>query len=172
VGRVCVRRLRADEAPSFRALRLQALADAPDAFARTHAEISAKPDVYWEEMTQSVTEPGRHAMFVAEDAAAPAGMAFGLSGREDPGLAGLGGMWVVPAARGRGVGRALGEAVIAWARERGFGGVVLWVTDGNDAAIALYERLGFAATGRRDRLPANERLETIEMRLVLPPGVR
>ncbi len=164
-----VRRLQAQEAPLFKALRLQALADSPDAFARTYAEINVKPEAYWEEMTRSVTEPSRHAMFIAEEAAAPAGMAFGLIDREDPGLAGLGGMWVVPAARGRGVGRALGDAVIAWARERGFGGVVLWVTDGNAAALALYERLGFAATGRRDRLPANERLETIEMRLALPP---
>ena len=93
-----VRRLQTHEAPLFKALRLQALADAPDAFARTYAEISVKPEAYWEEMTRSVTEPGRNTMFVAEEAAAPAGMAFGLIDREDRGLAGLGGMWVAPAA--------------------------------------------------------------------------
>jgi ribosomal protein S18 acetylase RimI-like enzyme len=76
-------------------------------------------------------------------------------------------MWVVPDARGRGAGRALADAVVAWARERGFGGVVLWVTEGNKRAIDLYERAGFAATGRRDRLPSNDRLEVFEMRLAL-----
>jgi hypothetical protein len=30
--------------------------------------------------------------------------------------------------------------------------------------------MGFAATGRRDRLPSNVGLETIEMRLALPAG--
>ena len=39
-----VRRLRADEAALFKTLRLRALADAPDTFAHTHAEISARPE--------------------------------------------------------------------------------------------------------------------------------
>ena len=73
-----VRRLRADETALLKALRLRALADAPDAFAHTHAEISAKPDAYWEEMRRSVTEPAGHAMFVAETAGTPVGMVFGL----------------------------------------------------------------------------------------------
>jgi ribosomal protein S18 acetylase RimI-like enzyme len=82
---------------------------------------------------------------------------------ERSGYAHLGGMWTEPARRGAGVGRALAEAVFGWARERGFGCVVLWVTDGNTPAIALYERLGFKASGRRDRLPSNPRLEVFEM---------
>ena len=77
-----------------------------------------------------------------------------------------------PAARGRGVGRALGDAVIAWARERGFVRIVLWVTDGNDEAIALYERLGFARTGRLDRLRSNPSLAVFEMTLALVPQPR
>ena len=115
-----VRRLRADEAPLFKTLRLRALADAPDAFAHTYDEISAKPDTYWAEMTRSVTEPDRYAMFVA-------------------------------------------EAVLAWARERGFADIALWVTKGNAAAEALYERMGFTRTGRSDRLPSNARLAVYEM---------
>ena len=77
-----VRRLRADEAALFKTLRLRALPDEPDAFAHTHAEISAKPEAYWQEMTPSVTEPGRHAMFVTEVDDTPMGMAFGLMDRE------------------------------------------------------------------------------------------
>ena len=164
---VVVRRLRADEAAVFERLRLRALADAPDAFAHTYDEIRARPDSYWAEMIRSVTEPDRHAMFVAEDRTASVGMAFGLIDREHPGLAHLGGMWVATEARGRGVGRALGDAVVAWARERGFGGVGLWVTEGNKAATTLYERMGFVGTGRRDRLPSNACLSVIEMRLAL-----
>ena len=158
-----VRRLREDEAALFKTLRLRALAEAPDAFARTHAEISAKPDAYWQEMTRSVIEPGRHAMFVAEADGAPVGLAFGLMDGERATRAPLGGMWVDPGARKRGIGRALSAAVIAWARERGFADIVLWVTEGNRAALTLYEGQGFTLTGRRDRLPHNPDLAILEM---------
>jgi len=59
--------------------------------------------------------------------------------------------------------RALADAVLAWARERGFGDVVLWVAEGNAAAAALYERAGFTRTGRRDHLASNPSLSTCEM---------
>jgi ribosomal protein S18 acetylase RimI-like enzyme len=158
-----VRRLRADETALFKTLRLRALADAPDAFADTHAEISARPDTYWQELTRSVIEAGRHAMFVAEVDDTPMGMAFGLIDREVPTRAHLGGMWVDPEGRQRGCGRALSDAVIAWAQERGFAAIALWVTEGNNTAIRLYERLGFALTSRRDRLPHNASLAILEM---------
>ena len=157
-----VRRLGADEAAVFKTLRLRALADAPEAFAHTYDGISVKPDAYWAEMTRSVTKPGRHVMVIAEDEG-PVGMAFGLVDGQRPERAHLGGMWVAPSARHRGVGRALADAVLAWARERGFADIVLWVTDGNAEATALYERLGFVCTGRSDRLPTNPRLAIIEM---------
>jgi GNAT superfamily N-acetyltransferase len=164
---VTVRPLRADETPLFKTLRLRALADSPHAFAHTYAEISAKPEAWWEEMTRSVTEPGRHAMFVAERDAEPVGMAFGIVDRERPATAHLGGMWVDPVARGDGVGRALADAVLDWARGRGFVHVVLWVTDGNAPAIALYERLGFVGSGRREPAPTNPGLDVLEMERAL-----
>jgi ribosomal protein S18 acetylase RimI-like enzyme len=114
-------------------------------------------------MTLSVTERGRHAMFVTEMDDTPMGMAFGLMDGEHPTRAHLGGMWVAPEARRRGCGRALSEVVVAWALERGFTDITLWVTEGNKAAITLYERLGFTLTGRRDRLPHHESLAILEM---------
>lgn len=158
-----VRRLRADETTLLKTLRLGALAESPDAFGDSLAAARARPDSYWTEMTQSVTEPDRHAMFLAEDVAAAVGIAFGLVDRERADRAHLGGMWVDPTARCRGVGRALVDAILAWARERGFRDVVLWVTEGNAAAMALYERAGFTRTGRRDHLPSNPSLPTCEM---------
>ena len=47
--------------------------------------------------------------------------------------------------RGRGLGRALAEAAIARARERGCRRIELDVNDANPAALALYEALGFSA---------------------------
>jgi GNAT superfamily N-acetyltransferase len=46
-------------------------------------------------------------------------------------------------ARGSGLGRALGEAALARARERGCARVELDVNEANPGALALYEALGF-----------------------------
>jgi L-amino acid N-acyltransferase YncA len=51
---------------------------------------------------------------------------------------------VDPAARGRGVGRALGEHVVAWAREQGYRSMQFnAVVETNTAAVTLWQQLGF-----------------------------
>jgi ribosomal protein S18 acetylase RimI-like enzyme len=52
-------------------------------------------------------------------------------------------LYVVPALRGLGIGRALLEATIAVAREAGASGVDLNTGETDTAARALYEKLGF-----------------------------
>ncbi|MGV8978956.1 MAG: GNAT family N-acetyltransferase [Cellulomonas sp.] len=58
------------------------------------------------------------------------------------------GMAVLPAWRGRGVGRALLGAVLDQARTLGRPAMSLSVEDGNDVARALYVRRGFRVVGR------------------------
>jgi ribosomal protein S18 acetylase RimI-like enzyme len=53
-------------------------------------------------------------------------------------------LYVVPARRGQGIGRALLEAVIALARERGADGIDLNTGETDTAARALYESMGFS----------------------------
>lgn len=66
---------------------------------------------------------------------------------------------VAPAARGRGVGRALGEHVVAWHREQGFRGIQFnAVVESNTAAVHLWQSLGFEIVGtvpRAFRSPAH-----------------
>jgi len=57
---------------------------------------------------------------------------------------------VAPAARGRGVGRALTAACIERARERGHARVVLHTTAAMQVAWGMYERLGFARAPELD----------------------
>jgi ribosomal protein S18 acetylase RimI-like enzyme len=52
-------------------------------------------------------------------------------------------------ARRQGVGRALLEAAIGWARGAGVRKLELHVFPWNDAAIALYEAIGFEREGYR-----------------------
>ncbi len=51
--------------------------------------------------------------------------------------------------RGRGIGRALLDAAIAWATSAGAHKMSLEVWPDNAAAIALYERAGFVVEGRK-----------------------
>jgi GNAT superfamily N-acetyltransferase len=53
----------------------------------------------------------------------------------------------------QGIGRALCEAVIGLARERGFATLVLWTMETNDAARVFYESLGFQADGAKKKDP-------------------
>jgi ribosomal protein S18 acetylase RimI-like enzyme len=59
-------------------------------------------------------------------------------------------LYVDEDARGRGLGRALTEACIERARQRGCKRIQLDANERNDAAIALYEKAGFRA-GRAER---------------------
>ena len=56
---------------------------------------------------------------------------------------------VHPDCRRRGFGRAVTEALLDFARERGLCEVSLEVRESNEAAIALYRLLGFTACGVR-----------------------
>ena len=162
-----VRELERHEWALFRELRLRALAESPNAFARTLADAQAESDAYWLRLTESVTAPGGQVMLIAEVEGRPAGLAFGLFAKERAKTGHVGGMWVEPEARGRGAGQALLDSAIAWARARELDRVELWVTEGNAAAIRLYERSGFADTGRRDPLPSNPALQIVQMSLNL-----
>jgi L-amino acid N-acyltransferase YncA len=55
---------------------------------------------------------------------------------------------VSPHARGRGIGRALGGHMLAWARDEGFRAVQFnAVVETNTAAVALWRSLGFTVVG-------------------------
>jgi GNAT superfamily N-acetyltransferase len=60
------------------------------------------------------------------------------------------GLGVAPPRRRHGLGRTLMEAIIAAARERGLPRMRLECIDGNDAARALYDRLGYRPLRRLD----------------------
>jgi GNAT superfamily N-acetyltransferase len=133
-----------------RELRLQALRDAPLAFASSYAREADDDDASWRRRVETAT------WFVARDevdGAEPVGLVAGIVDRETSGPH-LVSMWVPPRARGRGVGLALVDAVKAWATPDAEQ-LILWVADGNDGARRLYERCGFRDTGWRQPLPSD-----------------
>lgn len=156
------RRIRPDDGPLLRSIRLRALEGAPDAFGTTLAEALAYPEDAWDHRAAECAAGDTTALFFAEDEGGVVGMAGGSFEDDDPAPA-LISMWVEPPARGHGGGEALIEAVAAWAREQGAARLHLWVTETNAPAIALYRRSGFLDTGDTQALPSNPALRERRM---------
>jgi GNAT superfamily N-acetyltransferase len=134
-----------------RDMRLRALLDAPDAFGSTHAAEAESDEKEWRTWTTGWSGAADQALFAAEDEGW-VGIALGVRWEEEPEVVHLYATWVDPSSRRRGVGRALVEAVGVWARDLGIGRIVLRVTEGNAAAVALYEGCGFVDTEEREPL--------------------
>jgi GNAT superfamily N-acetyltransferase len=158
-----IRRVRPYEGLRLRALRLRALADAPIAFGSTLTREEAFADTVWHERAMAGAAGGDRATYVAEEGDRWIGMATGLVDERDAPDASLVGMFVDPDARGRGIGRALVEAVAGWARSGGAPRLYLWVTSTNDAALGLYIRCNFRSTGKAKPLDHTPALTELEM---------
>jgi L-amino acid N-acyltransferase YncA len=95
-----------------------------------------------------VRPPGRTTVAVDDDDAV-LGSAAMYANREGPGAHVASASFMVnPRAAGRGVGRALGGDMLAWARRTGFRAVQFnAVVETNAPAVALWQSLGFTIIG-------------------------
>ena len=144
--RILIQRMPADAWARVRDIRLRALAEAPDTFGTLLAEERERRLESWRARLEAPT----NATFLASRAHVDIGL---VTCAPYEGTAGLFGMWVDPAARKMGVGRALVSTVIEWARRQGHASIRLDVADANDAAIRLYESCGFQPNGNTSTLP-------------------
>lgn len=132
-----IRTISPDEWHIWRGLRLDALREAPYAFATKLKDWEGAGDTEarWRARLHELTFNA-----IAEVDGVPSGMVGGMERDNEVQLLNL---WVAPHARGQGVSDALVEAVIAWARSRRAEEVSLGVWAGNDHAFELYRRHGF-----------------------------
>jgi GNAT superfamily N-acetyltransferase len=159
---VPVRRAVQRDWESSRAIRLEALREAPMAFASTYEREIALLEQHWRDRI------ARSAQFLATDeAGAVVGTVTGFVDAGDPGTTHLVAMYVSGRARSRGVGEQLVEAVIAEAKRAGARRVRLHVVETNPNAERLYARCGFVRTGATMALPHQPDLLEHEMELLL-----
>ncbi len=162
-----VRRIRSGEGAALRAIRLASLLDEPSAFSSTHAEEAAESDQFWAERAEGAAAGDVSAYFFAET---EGGELVGMVGAyrpspTEPTHREIVSMWTAPEARGQGLGRRLVDEAVAWAQSTDAETIGLWVTEGNDAAVRLYERCGFARTGDFEPLPSDPCKNEIRMHL-------
>ncbi len=143
----------------FRAVRLAALADAPDAFGSTYADWVDAPEERWRARLTDVP-----LTLVARRGGRAVGVVSGspatLEGAEAVELIS---MWVSPTERGTGVAARLIAGVTAWATERGLA-TFLMVRVGNGAAVTAYERAGYVSQGVPSDHPAGAPSEVLMIR--------
>jgi len=141
--RITVRTLEPAEWETLAAVRLEALKDAPDAFAALLSEESCWREQQWREAFTN------RIWYVAILDVEPqaVGLARMFRQPDEPHQRYIESMWVAPEYRQHGVARTLIEAIIDQARREPSVRVVsLWVLEGNDVAGTIYRRLGFRPT--------------------------
>jgi GNAT superfamily N-acetyltransferase len=127
---------------TVRDLRLASLRDDPDAFGATLEEEGHWSEGQWRDFI------ARQAVFALHDHEGPAGIALVETLDGDFGATcWLGGCWVSPRARRRGLLRHFLSRLDAEAATRGWQVQGLGVWENNHNAIAAYEALGFALVG-------------------------
>jgi RimJ/RimL family protein N-acetyltransferase len=148
-GSVTIRVAQVEDAALLRALRLEALADAPIAFAADYDRTAAEPVERWVQRINEYDQGNQSVIYVAQ------------AGEQLVGMTGLGrghwhktehggviwGVYVQPSWRGLHLAQALIEACIAWGQGLGMTVVKLGVVTDNAAAIRCYLRCGFTVYG-------------------------
>ena len=122
--------------------------DAARALFATYAASLGVDLAYQRFADELASLPGRYtppagALLLARDAAGQPLGCVALRAMADDGCCEMKRLYVTPAARGTGLGRALVEAAIAAARRIGYREMRLDSLPSMHAAIALYERRGF-----------------------------
>jgi ribosomal protein S18 acetylase RimI-like enzyme len=156
----------------YRALRLASLADSPDAFGAQLAQQQDWPDTLWKMRLEAGIFSDDACPLLARCDGGPAGLIWGkvegaaASDAHGPDVH-VYQVWVAPAYRGYGVGKALLDAVIAWARSKNARAVHLSVALTAASATRLYLRAGFIAIGKPHPLREGSRVLSQSMYLPL-----
>ncbi|HEU5100819.1 MAG TPA: GNAT family protein [Roseiflexaceae bacterium] len=144
-GDVTIRPTRENDAPAYRALRLQALLAHPEAFGMDYETSAGQPIEHWQERMRSGAGGPHGVTYVAEAAGGLAGMTV-LSRNDLPKTRHAGsifGVYTHPDWRRTGVADALLEACADYASMLGMRLIRLGVVTTNAGAIRLYHRCGF-----------------------------
>lgn len=143
-----VERLGDDEWERLRDLRIEALTEDGSVFASSLERESGFRESHWRMRLRASP------WFVAVEDGRDTGLVCAISepgaGPDDRHVVSL---WVRAERRGHGVGGALLDAAVGWARQDGATTVSMWLLEGNEPAAALYRGHGFAPTGLTMPLP-------------------
>jgi ribosomal protein S18 acetylase RimI-like enzyme len=145
-----IRRLVPADAPAYREIRLRGLREHPEAFTSSFEEDVVKPIATTEARLAADGDTAMWGAFV--DAVLAGGIGLIRERRlKNRHKADIVAMYVLPEYARRGIGRALVEHAMSYARDAGIEQLTLTVTQGNAAARELYVAAGFVTFGVEPR---------------------
>ncbi len=144
MSEITVRTLDRFEWEKYKASRLEALKEAPDAFAADYATEAEYEQELWQQRM------GRAIRLIAEKANEPVGILSLRNNDEiyENGLEAFS-LWVAPDERGSGVASTLMDFTTEYAAGEGHGSLVYWVGVDNGRAVAFASTYGFRPTEYR-----------------------
>ena len=157
-----IKLLASDEWFWLKNIRLAALQDSPHAFLATYEGEQGYDEGQWR------AEFSRGDWFTSVLDGRPVSL---LGATSEPGMPlherYIEYLWVSPECRHSGIARNMLTTVIDRLHGSGVRTVYLWVLDGNEVAIQLYEKVGFVSTNHRLSLPEHPARGEERMRLEL-----
>ncbi len=132
----------------YRELRLRALRNAPQAFGQSYDESIKFPEERWRQRLIDAAE-GKSWLVFAERSGTLIGMSGAFQWPEDVAAnrAMIIAVFVEESVRGQGIGERLVKAVLEQMTAAGLKSAILAVNPVQEAAVRLYERMGFQPTG-------------------------
>jgi GNAT superfamily N-acetyltransferase len=152
-----IRRSGPDDWRDLRDIRLEALADTPDAYGSTYDETARWSDAQWRDAATN------RLYYLADRDGRVVGMVSGGLNDAHPGTRWLYGMYVTPSERGTGTAALLVEAIGKWATSEGVNEVFLHVTSSVPRARAFYEKIGFRPNGESFSMQRDSSLTLITL---------
>ncbi len=127
----------------YRAVRLAALGESPDAFSSTLADAILRSEESWHTQADQGARGSDRAIFLAinDD---PMGLAALYRDERFGHTTELIQMWVSPECRSRGLSQELLCSALSWARTNGYRTIRAEVMPNNLRAIRFYEKFGFS----------------------------
>lgn len=154
-----------------RDLRLRAIAHDPQAFGSSYEKQSALSDEGWlAQFSQSQGESPTRLFAIARTPDRALGMIGAFADPKEPAAWNLTAVYLEPELRGQGVADRLMTSILDQVRAEGARRVHLAVNSEQVGAIRLYERFGFAETGRSHDVVMGDGLphELLNMTLEIP----
>ncbi|MES2441168.1 MAG: GNAT family N-acetyltransferase [Verrucomicrobiota bacterium] len=140
-----IRRINIGEGMLYRAVRLAALGESPDAFSSKLADAILRTEESWHTQADQGARGSDRAIFLAIDED-PTGLAALYRDERFDHTTELIQMWVCPECRSCGLSQELLSSAAGWARTNGYRTIRAEVMPNNHRALRFYERCGF----RRD----------------------
>lgn len=143
MSEITVRVLSEEDWQQYRAVRLDALRDSPNAFPVTYEEEAAGDEASWRARMR------RSWRFLADKGGEVVGVVSLRRDEDDPESGDIFGLYVRPQDRTTGVSWQLVQAAADRAKAEGYRRILYWVGSENARAIAFAANFGFRPAGER-----------------------